>query len=604
MLLAMLITSLLVTIALGSYVLLLAPNGAVNRAFAAFAAAMALWTAKDILYWVLALEWFTADAWVGASLLLALGLQLTFFGFAHVFPERSRVDPRAALVACAPLVLFVPLILAGALWERAGLDGDRFAIRVTPWMWAYGAYVLALLGAGLWTLARKRRAWRGTLEGKQLAVVLALASGAGVLMLLVNVVLPLAGPTWPLTYSSLIVLVGALGYAYAIGSVKLFSIASVLDPLRLFPLTSKIALIIGGAGLLGFLVLGIPVVRLSFGPRAPDEWERFVVLSVMTGLIPTLVMIALIVRAVSRPVRRLTEAAVEVTRGRYGTQVAGLRSNDEIGVLAEAFNEMSRRVAADIEQLQTINEGLVRTEKLATAGVLAAGVAHEVNNPLASISSLVQVLQKRAEAASDRETFETILGEISRISAILRDLTEFARAPEPRRKRTAVNPILEACLRLVAVDRRLKALRLEADLAPELPDVLVDPDQMQQVFLNLILNAADATPEGGSVRVATREERDAVVVEVADTGRGIAPEIRRRVFDPFFTTKPPGRGTGLGLSVCYGIVSAHGGEIDIESEPGEGTTVRVRLPVASGQWPVVSEEASSGSRPQTSSTDH
>lgn len=585
MLLAMLITSLLVTIALGSYVLLLAPSSSVNRAFAAFAAAMALWTAKDILFWVLALPWFTSDAWIGASLLLAVALQLTFLAFAGVFPERAPVSRRWALLALAPLALFVPLVATGALWEGAGVDASgRFVIALNGWMWLYGAYVLALYGAGMWIVFGKWRARRGSLEGRQLGAVIVVAGTAGALMLLVNVVMPLAGSTWPLTYSSLIVLAGALCYAYAIGTVRLFSIASVLDPLRLFPLTSKIALIIAGAGLVGFLALGIPVVRLSFGPRAPDEWERFVVLTVMTGLLPTLVMIALIVRAVSRPVRRLTEAAVEVTNGRYGTQVEGLRSNDEIGVLAEAFNAMSLRVATDIEQLGTINEGLVRTEKLATAGVLAAGVAHEVNNPLASISSLVQILRARAASAEDRESLETILGEISRISAILRDLTEFARAPEPRRAPAEINPIVEACLRLVAVDRRFKRLRLEAALAPELPSLLIDADQIQQVMLNLILNAGDATPEGGRIRVASRLEPSvgAVDVEVSDTGDGIPSEIRRRVFDPFFTTKPPGRGTGLGLSVCYGIVSAHGGEIEIESAPGVGTTVRVRLPVGSG----------------------
>ena len=157
-----------------------------------------------------------------------------------------------------------------------------------------------------------------------------------------------SGQTRLMTYSSLFILAGALCYAYAIANVKLFSMASVLDPLRLFPLTSKIALIIAGAGLLGFIALGIPVARLSFGPRSPDEWERFVVLTVMSGLLPTLAMIALIVRAVSRPVRRLTEAAVEMTHGRYGTQVEEPRSNDEIGVLAEAFNAMSRRVASDV----------------------------------------------------------------------------------------------------------------------------------------------------------------------------------------------------------------------------------------------------------------
>lgn len=580
----MLITSLLVTIALGSYVLLLAPSSPVNRAFATFCATMAVWTAKDTLFWALQLPWFTADAWVTTSLLLALALQLTFLGFAFIFPDRSRLDRRWTAGALAPLAVVAPLIVSGALWSHAGVDPHTgtFEVALTPWIWVYGAYGLALYGAGMWTLLRKRRrATAKSLDAAQLTVVIAVAGITGALMFAITVVLPFAGWTGPVTYSSLVILAGALCYAYATSNVKLFSITSVLDPLRLFPLTSKIALIIAGAGLLGFLALGIPVVRLSFGPRTDDEWQRFVVLSVMAGLVPTLAMIALIVRAVSRPVRRLTEAAVEVTRGRYGTQVDGLRSNDEIGVLAEAFNRMSDRVAGDIEQLQVINDGLIRTEKLATAGVLAAGVAHEVNNPLASISSLAQTLQKRAADAADRETLETILGEISRISSILRDLTDFARAPEPRRAPCDLNRIVEASLRLVAVDRRLKRLDVVSELEPDLPSLLLDADQLQQVMLNLLLNAGDSTPEGGRLTVRTRHDRSlgAVEVTVTDTGDGIPPDVLRRVFDPFFTTKPPGHGTGLGLSVCYGIVSAHGGQIDIESPPGGGTAVRIRLPI-------------------------
>lgn len=579
MLLAMLLTSLLVTIALGSYVFLLAPGRAVNRAFAAFAATMALWTVKDILFWALALEWFTAGAWVGTSLLLALVLQLAFLAFARIFPENSPIGRTEALVALAPLVVIVPLLASGALWEDAAVRDGRFAISVGPWMWLYGVYGLALYGAGLGTIWRKWSLSRGSLEGKQLAIVLAVAGGTGALMLLVNVALPFAGVTRPMKYSTFFILAGALCYAYAIANVKLFSIASVLDPLRLFPLTSKIALIIGGAGLVGFIALGIPVARLSFGPRSTGEWERFVALTVMSGLVPTLAMIALIVRAVSRPVRRLTEAAVEMTRGRYGTQVEEPRSNDEIGVLADAFNAMSLRVAADVERLKTINEGLVRTEKLATAGVLAAGVAHEVNNPLASISSLAQTLAKRARDAEERETLDTILGEISRISAILRELTEFARAPEPRRAPTDLNRVVEGCLRLVAVDSRFKRLSVETDLDASLPTVMVDADQMQQVLLNLLLNAGDATPEGGAIRIASRLKGETAEIEVSDTGSGIADDVRRRVFDPFFTTKPPGRGTGLGLSVCYAIVTAHGGTIDIDGAFDRGTVVRVRLPL-------------------------
>jgi two-component system, NtrC family, sensor kinase len=212
--------------------------------------------------------------------------------------------------------------------------------------------------------------------------------------------------------------------------------------------------------------------------------------------------------------------------------------------------------------------------------VLAAGVAHEVNNPLASISSLVQILHKHAEGAGDRETLETILGEISRISQILRDLTEFARPSEPRRVPTDLNRIVEACLRLLAVDKRFRQLEVEMRLTPDLPLVALDGDQIQQVILNLLLNARDATPDGGTVRVATRldTESNHIEFEVADTGPGIPPEIQLRMFDPFFTTKPPGAGTGLGLSVCMGILMAHDGAIHVESNPGKGTRIRMRIP--------------------------
>jgi signal transduction histidine kinase len=583
MLLAMLLASMLATIALGAYVFLLGPGSAINRAFASFSTILAMWTAKDVLFWALGLAWFTPDVWVATSLHLALWLQLSFLVFARIYPEGPPIDLRSAytLLAVAPGIVFVPAIAAGALWRRAAYDGTGFAIELTPLMWLYGAYVFALYGVGLAMVFRKWRAARSTVEGKRLGLVFAVASAMGTLTALVNVALPLSGETRLIPYSSLVILCGALYYAYAISNFRLFSIASALDPLRLFPLTSKIALIIAGAGLLGFLILGIPVVYMSFGPRTQDEWERFVALSVMTGLLPTLAMIALIVRAVSRPVRRLTEAAVEVTRhGVYGTEVTDLRSNDEVGVLAEAFNAMSRRMAEDIQQLQTMNEGLIRTEKLATAGVLAAGVAHEVNNPLASISSLVQILHKHAEDAEDRETLETILGEISRISQILRDLTEFARPSEPRRVPTDLNRIVEACLRLLAVDKRFRQLEVVTSLASDLPLVALDGDQIQQVILNLLLNARDATPDGGTVRVETRldAESNRIEFEVSDTGLGIPQEVQMRMFDPFFTTKPPGAGTGLGLSVCFGILLAHNGEMHVKSSPGEGTSIRVQIP--------------------------
>ncbi|HEX8290146.1 MAG TPA: ATP-binding protein, partial [Pyrinomonadaceae bacterium] len=306
------------------------------------------------------------------------------------------------------------------------------------------------------------------------------------------------------------------------------------------------------------------------------------VFSVITALVPNLLLVALVIRVISRPLRRLTEAAVDVAGGAYGTQVE-LKSNDEVGLLADSFNEMSRKMAEDIERLRALNEHLVRAEKLAAAGALAAGVAHEVNNPLASISSLIQILQSRPltpdREAETREMLRLISTQIERISQVLRDMLDFARQRPPARARLDLARVLESSLRLAAFDKGFKRLRVATDFDGRAPEVSADPDQLQQVFLNLLLNARDAMPDGGDLRVSLSfdEEAREVFVEFADDGQGIPADVLPRVFDPFFTTKRAG--AGLGLAVCYGIVTAHGGRVSVESGGGRpGTTVRVALP--------------------------
>jgi signal transduction histidine kinase len=245
---------------------------------------------------------------------------------------------------------------------------------------------------------------------------------------------------------------------------------------------------------------------------------------------------------------------------------------------------MSRKMAEDIERLRALNEHLVRAEKLAAAGALAAGVAHEVNNPLASISSLIQILQTRPLLPENepeaREMLRLASTQIARISQVLRDMTDFARQRPPARAPLDLARVVESSLRLASFDKAFKRLRITTDFDAGLPQIPADADQLQQVFLNLLLNARDAMPEGGELRVRSFFDETAAeaVVEVSDDGHGIAPEVLPRVFDPFFTTKGVGRGTGLGLAVCYGIVTAHGGRITVESDAGHGTTVRVALP--------------------------
>ncbi|MGB8507043.1 MAG: ATP-binding protein [Pyrinomonadaceae bacterium] len=591
MLLALLLLSLFLLVLLGFYVFVAAPRSRTHQTFAAFVACLALWTIKDIVLWG-----FTsgsgrlgAEAWASVSFVIALLLQYSLVVFAWVFPENGPVPVKRAAVVFAPGAVLVPAAIAGMMWNGVRFDGVQFEIRLTPLAYAFGLYVYGVFAYGFALLYGKFRRYRGSLWGKQLGAIIWALVIACVLNTLANIALPLAGNYTLLPVGSVFVLVGVIIYAYAITNFKLFSLQSALDQFRLFPIAYKVALSIAVVAVLSFVLLQVPIVWWSFTDQPLEAWKRYLVFSVITALLPNLILVALVIRIISRPLRRLTEAAVDVAGGAYGAQV-NLESNDEVGLLSASFNEMSRKMADDIERLRSLNEQLIRTEKLAATGALAAGVAHEVNNPLASISSLVQILQTRSASADGddddgetREMLRLIGTQIARITQVLRDMMDFARARQPARAPLDVARVVEAGIRLASFDKAFKHLRLTTDWDARAPLVSADADQLQQVFLNLLLNARDAMPDGGDLHVSTRfmESACEVVVEVADTGQGIAPDTLAHVFDPFFTTKPAGAGTGLGLAVCYGIVTAHGGSIEIASNNGGGTIVRVALPVNS-----------------------
>jgi signal transduction histidine kinase len=175
--------------------------------------------------------------------------------------------------------------------------------------------------------------------------------------------------------------------------------------------------------------------------------------------------------------------------------------------------------------------------------------------------------------------------QIARITQVLRDMMDFARQRTPARASLDINRVIESSIRLASFDKDFQRLQLATDFDTQVPQVSADADQLQQVFLNLLLNARDAMPEGGELRITTRHDARAseVVCEIADTGAGIAPEHLAHVFDPFYTTKPTGRGTGLGLAVCYGIITAHNGRIELAPNDGQGTRVIVALPTQEGE---------------------
>jgi signal transduction histidine kinase len=581
MLLALLLLTLFLLVLLGFYVFVAAPRNPIHQTFAIFVACMALWAIKDIAMWGFYAREGSAAWWASVSFIIALLLQYSLVVFAWVFPENGPVPLRRAAVLFAPGAVLAPAAVAGWMWQEVGFVDGQFTIRLTPLAYAFGIYVYGIFIYASALLYKKRRRYRGTLWGNQLGAVLVALTLTGTLYTLASIILPLAGVYALLPVGSVFVLLGVFIYAYAISNFKLFSLQSALDQFRLFPIAYKVALSIAVVAVMSFALLQVPIVWWSFseGPTA-EAWKRYLVFSVIAALVPNLVLVALITRIISRPVRRLTEAAVAVAGGAYGTQVA-LSSNDEVGLLAASFNEMSQKMASDIERLRQLNEQLIRTEKLAAAGTLAAGVAHEVNNPLASISSLIQILQTRAGTdAETREMLRLISTQIERITRVLRDMMDFARARPPQRAPLDIHCAIEASIRLASFDKTFKRLRISTDLDRDAPPVSADADQLQQVFLNLLLNARDAMPDGGelSLRTSYSPASNEVVIEISDTGAGIAPEHRAHIFDPFFSTKPAGGGTGLGLAVCYGIVSAHGGRIEVGPNNGRGTTVIVALP--------------------------
>ncbi|MGH7527602.1 MAG: sensor histidine kinase, partial [Gemmatimonadales bacterium] len=232
-------------------------------------------------------------------------------------------------------------------------------------------------------------------------------------------------------------------------------------------------------------------------------------------------------------------------------------------------------------------------EKLAAVGQLAAGVMHEINNPLATISACVAAIQGRLEEAGRpaagggggttvEEYLEIIDKEVDRCTRIVDGLLDFSRPKGKSKGPVALNKLVEDTLFLLKHHQRFKRLTVVRDLNPDAPATLGNAEQLIQVLMALMLNALDAMEQGGQLIVHTGRSRlhaDEVVIEVQDTGIGIPREDQTKIFEPFYTTKPPGRGTGLGLSICYGIVEEHRGRIEVDSAPGRGSVFRVYLPI-------------------------
>jgi len=335
---------------------------------------------------------------------------------------------------------------------------------------------------------------------------------------------------------------------------------------------------------------------VAFHGRARREAQsplRSVFLLLTAGtLLLGLVTYLTLDRIVLRPIARLAAAARAVTEGRQPEPLPHGRAGDEIDRLVTAFNQMTQevydyqrhleeRVMHGLERVRSAESRLITAQRLAATGTLAAAIAHEINNPLGGIANAVRRLREGDLPPAKRgQYFDLVLDGLERIRQVVERVLHFT----PRRQEPAPLDAADVCRRAIDLARHRAERRNVRLTGPEggpVPGIVGDAQELQHATLNLILNAVDSIPPDrpGHVRVDARREEGEVVIEVKDDGVGMDEETRRRCVDLFYSTKPEGQGTGLGLAIVQHIATDHGGSLEIESEPGKGTTVRIRVPV-------------------------
>jgi signal transduction histidine kinase len=362
---------------------------------------------------------------------------------------------------------------------------------------------------------------------------------------------------------------------------------------------------------IGWIELGLSVERVN---RDIAQATRAAILLALLVIITTIAMIIFIVNAITRPVTELVDATDLISRGDFSTKVE-IEQRDEIGHLASTFNQMidslklsrdeieqynrtlEEKIIERTQQLEDAQAQLVQSEKLSAIGQLAAGVAHELNNPLGGILGYAQFtlekLRKNVPEKTQAKEIQSYIRYVSdievqarRCKTIVQNLLRFSRSSRTVEfEDLDVNRTIEETVTFVEHQLRISQMELDIQLTPDLPIIRGNAGQLQQVFTNLLINAMHASQPGAHIRIQSRyspplgEFGGTVEIAVSDSGHGIAEENLKKIFEPFFTTKEIGKGTGLGLSVSYGIVKEHGGEISVESEVGKGTTFTIVLPV-------------------------
>ncbi|HPR63281.1 MAG TPA: ATP-binding protein [Thermoanaerobaculia bacterium] len=341
----------------------------------------------------------------------------------------------------------------------------------------------------------------------------------------------------------------------------------------------------------GMLEVGIPETALIAYPRTP--------VFIFTGIILLTLGVAYLLsrhhnRLIVDPITDMALTARAIAGGDHNLELT-VPSTREIADLAESFNEVARQyrdlvegleatVAERSEKIESMQRQLMQADRLASVGKLAAGVAHEINNPLTSILTNASLMAESCPPENPyRRDLELIVGECLRCRKIVRGLLNFSRQSPPEFSSFSLNNAVDQTIRLLRHQLRSRKIGHEIDLDPNLARICADPDQIQQVLLNLFMNSMDAMPEGGLLTVVTQSLQSHAILQISDTGVGIPDSIIDHIFDPFFTTKESG--TGLGLSISYGIIQAHGGKISVESKENQGTIFSLYFPLPSQNHP-------------------
>jgi two-component system NtrC family sensor kinase len=347
-------------------------------------------------------------------------------------------------------------------------------------------------------------------------------------------------------------------------------------------------------------IVGILYVGMLEKPYV-DLRNRMMLTFVGVAFFTVLVLFIILYFSTTRivkPLQDMAGATKQIARGDL-TQKITTHSRDEIGVLAKSFNHMvddlknareeltewgrtlEKKVEERTREVHEMQDHLIQSEKLASLGKLAAGIAHEINNPLGGILMYSHLLlEDTGDDSPAASNIKKIIRDTTRCKDIVRGLLEFSRAKEPQMALVDMNGVVDSSLVMMAEHELFQNIQIDKSYSESLPQTVADSAQLQQVFLNIILNAAEAMEGRGRLSIRTRLDSSGENVEVAisDDGCGISKEDMARIFDPFFTTKPVGKGTGLGMAISYGIVKRHGGDINVESQPGVGTTFTVRIP--------------------------